>query len=148
LLNIPNVLCAIRLLGAPFVVALAWADLPYACLVLIVFLFLTDGLDGKIARLMRIHSDFGARLDTVADVTFYFSVFIALLLLRPDLIRQESIWIGAAIGSYAINVSTGLIKYGRVPVYHSRMAKTSWFLMWVAVVTIFAGLSVWFCASP
>ena len=143
LATVPNVLCVIRLLGSPALVALAWADLPAGCLGLFAVLSLTDWLDGKLAKLLRQETEFGARLDTVADVTFYACMLLAVLALRGDLVRQEAVWIALAVSSYVVSVAAGLIKYRRLPSYHTRLAKTSWLLMFIAVVAIFAGWSVW-----
>jgi cardiolipin synthase (CMP-forming) len=143
LLTVPNVLCAVRLAGSPVLGWLAWADRPGWCLGLFAFLSLTDWLDGKLAVLLRQQTEFGARLDTVADVTFYAGTLLALAALRADLVRQEGVWIGLAVGSYAVSVAAALAKYRRAPSYHTRMAKTSWLLAFVAVVAVFAGWSVW-----
>jgi phosphatidylglycerophosphate synthase len=143
LATVPNGLCAIRLLGSPVLIALAWADLPAGCLGLFGVLSLTDWLDGKLAKLLRQETEFGARLDTVADVTFYACVLLAVVALRGDLLYQEAVWIGLAVSSYVVSLAAGLIKYRRVPSYHTRLAKTSWLLVFVAVVAAVAGWSAW-----
>ena len=143
LLTVPNVLCAVRLAGSPVLVWLGWAGMPGWCLGLFVFLSLTDWLDGKLAKLLGQQSEFGARLDTVADVTFYSCTALALAGLRGDLCRQEAVWIGLAAGSYVVSVAAALTKYRRAPAYHTRMARTSWLLAFVAVVAVFADWSVW-----
>lgn len=143
LATVPNVLCAIRLLGSPALVALAWADLAAGCLGLFAVLSLTDWLDGKLAKWLGQETEFGARLDTVADVTFYACMLLALVVLRGDFLRQDAVWIGLAISSYVVSVVAGLIKYRRMPSYHTRLAKTSWLLVFVAVGAVFAGWSVW-----
>jgi cardiolipin synthase (CMP-forming) len=143
LATVPNVLCAIRILGSPVLVALAWADLSAGCLGLFVVLSLTDWLDGKLAKVLRQETEFGARLDTVAAVTFYACVLAAVVALRGDLFRREAVWIGLAVSSYAVSLAASLVKYRRVPSYHTRLAKTSWLLVFVAVVAAFAGWTVW-----
>jgi cardiolipin synthase (CMP-forming) len=143
LATVPNALCVIRLLGSPALVALAWADLPAACLGLYVVLSLTDWLDGKLAKLPGQETDFGARLDTVADVTFYACMLLAVVALRGELFRQEAVWIGLAVSSYGVSLAAALVKYRRMPSYHTRLAKTSWLLVFIAVGAIFAGWSVW-----
>jgi len=143
LLTVPNVLCAVRLLASPVLVALAWAGLPAWCLGLFVFLSLTDWLDGKLAKLLRQETEFGARLDTVADVTFYTCALLALVVLRGDLLGQEAVWVGLAVSSYAVSVTAALIKYRCLPSYHTRLAKTSWLLMFLAVVAALADGPVW-----
>ena len=143
LLTVPNVLCAIRLLGSPTLIALALGDWPMWCLGLFITLSLTDWLDGKLAKWLNQMTDFGARLDSVADVTVYACVLIAVAVFDPNLIRQEGVWIGLAVFSYAASVAFAFAKYRRMPSYHTRMAKTSWLLMFVAVIAVFSDGSVW-----
>jgi CDP-diacylglycerol--glycerol-3-phosphate 3-phosphatidyltransferase len=122
---------------------LAWADWPAACLGLFVFLSLTDWLDGKLAKLLQQQTELGARLDSLADVTFYACMLGALAVLHGELLQQEAIWIGLAMGSYGISVAAGLIKFRRVPSYHNRLAKFAWLLMLLAVISIFADGPLW-----
>jgi CDP-diacylglycerol--glycerol-3-phosphate 3-phosphatidyltransferase len=138
-----NGLCALRLLLSPLLVVLAWSNWPAWCLALAVLLFLTDWLDGKLAKLLHQETEFGARLDSLADVAFYVCVLLALLELHGNLLRRELPWIVPALGSYAVSVAAALVKFRRPPSYHTRLAKTSWLLMLIAVVAVFFDLSVW-----
>lgn len=143
LLTVPNGLCAVRLLGSPVLVWLGWSDRPDWCLGLFVVLSLTDWLDGKLAKLLHQETEFGARLDTAADVTFYGCTLLALAGARGELLLREAVWIGLAVVSYAVCVAVGVAKYRRVPSYHTRLAKTSWFLMFVGVIAVLAAESAW-----
>ncbi len=141
--TVPNVLCFARLLGSPVLVWAGWSDRPALAVGLFVFLSLTDWLDGKLAKLLHQETEFGAKLDTVADVTFYACTLLALIGLRQQLLRQEAIWIALALASYAVSVGFGLLKYRRAPSYHTRLAKTSWLLMLLGVLAVFAVESAW-----
>ena len=141
--TLPNALSAFRLVCSPALVALAWAGLPGWCLALFLILSLSDWLDGKLAILWKQSSPFGARLDTAADVTFYACAVGAVLLLRSERLWPELPWLGAVAASYALSVVASLAKYGRVPSYHTRLAKTSWLLAAVAVVALLADGWVW-----
>jgi CDP-diacylglycerol--glycerol-3-phosphate 3-phosphatidyltransferase len=141
--TIPNVLSAIRLVGSPFLVVAGWIDHPDWCLGVFILLWLTDWVDGKLATLLKQQTPFGARLDSVADATFYASSLIALGLLRWDMIRAEAAWLGAAVATYAASLLAGWIRFGRLPSYHTRLAKVSWLLAGLAVIATFAGWSPW-----
>lgn len=143
LLTVPNLLCAARLFASPLLVVLAWFELSSWCLWLFVTLLLTDWLDGKLAKLLKQETLFGARLDSFADGTFYGCVLLTLLVFRPDAMRQESIWIALALSSFAVSIAAGWIKFNRVPSYHTRLAKTSWLLVGIGVVSVFAGGTIW-----
>jgi CDP-diacylglycerol--glycerol-3-phosphate 3-phosphatidyltransferase len=143
LLTVPNVLSAVRLVVSPALVALAWADQPAWCLGLAVGLFLVDWLDGKLAVWLKQQTVFGARLDSVADATLYGCTLAALLVLRGDFVLREVVWVGLGVGSYPVSVAACLLKFRRLPSYHTRLAKVSWFLTLVAVLSIFGDWSPW-----
>jgi CDP-diacylglycerol--glycerol-3-phosphate 3-phosphatidyltransferase len=143
LLNFPNALSAVRLVGSPFLVVFALADRAEWCLGLFVVLWLTDWLDGKLAVLWNLRTPFGAVVDTAADVTLYIAAVVAVGILSWDVIRAELPWVVTGVASYFVNVVVGLLRFRRVPSYHTRMAKTSAFLAGVAIVGLFAGWSVW-----
>jgi CDP-diacylglycerol--glycerol-3-phosphate 3-phosphatidyltransferase len=141
--SIPNALSAIRLVGSPFLILAAWADSSELCLALFVLLWLTDWIDGKLAILLKQQSAFGARLDSIADATFYASSLIALAALKWEVIRDESAWLVAAVVTYAASLCAGWLRFGRLPSYHTRLAKMSWLLAGLAVIANFAGWSPW-----
>jgi CDP-diacylglycerol--glycerol-3-phosphate 3-phosphatidyltransferase len=143
LLSVPNVLCAVRIVFCPVLVVLARFDLASWCLALMLLLLLTDWLDGKLAKLWRQETTFGARLDSLADAVFYGCALAALVLLRGEVLRGEAVWIAAAGCCYLVSVAAGWLKFRRVPSYHTRLAKTCSLLMAVAITSILIDLSVW-----
>jgi cardiolipin synthase len=141
--TVPNVLSGVRLLLSPVLVVLGWAGAADWCLALFAGLWVTDWLDGKLAIRLGQQTTFGARLDSVADAAFYGCTILAVCLLDWHGIRREVVWIGAAAASYAVSAVAGLLKFGRVPSYHTRMAKASWLLAGIAVISVLAGWPVW-----
>lgn len=141
--NIPNLLCAIRLFGSPVLVGLAIAQWQQAFVVLMVFLLATDWIDGKLAVWWRQQTTFGARLDSIADAALYSTILFGLVWLKGEEVAREYLWIGAALASYALTSLVGLAKFRRLPSYHTRAAKTSWLLVSVAAISLFAGWSIW-----
>jgi CDP-diacylglycerol--glycerol-3-phosphate 3-phosphatidyltransferase len=140
---VPNLLSAIRLLGSFALMALAIMGWGKAFLWLFVALALTDWLDGKLAILLRQKTALGARLDSWADAALYGALLFGALWLHSATLAAELGWILSAVVSYVVSTMAGLWKYGRWPSYHTRAAKTSWFLIAVAVVCLFQGWAVW-----
>lgn len=78
--NIPNALTAVRLLLA-FPCAWAISEGAYTCAVAIfIVAFLTDFLDGTIARRFNQSTEFGRMLDPIADKTFVILAVLAIFL--------------------------------------------------------------------
>lgn len=142
-LTSPNVVTLIRIIGSPGLMALAWFDQTLWLAVLAVLLVFTEWLDGFLARRLHVSSAVGARLDTIADAVFYWSLLIALVMLRPKLIAAEGVWIAAAIGSYAISWLASLVKFRRLPSYHTWAAKAVWVLVGIGAVCLLAEISPW-----
>ena len=121
-INVPNVLTALRLIGA---LALAFAK-PFspAFYVICTLCGLTDILDGPIARAIGKASDFGARLDSVADLTFY-SVMMAKLLPKLNEYLPSGLLISAAaiLGVRLISYAVAAIRYRRFASLHTYLNK-------------------------
>lgn len=134
--TVANILCLVRLFGSPVVAALAWFGHENAFIGLFVFLVLTDWVDGKLARWLKQRSVFGAKLDSMADVTLYVALGLAIIWLRPQLIASTWPWVASAAGSYALSVIVCAIKFRKMPSYHTRAAKIGWFATSVAALAV------------
>lgn len=123
IITAPNIITMFRLIGA---VALAF---PYFELlspqffILYTFCGVTDVLDGFIARLTKTTTDFGSKLDSVADLLFYGVVIIKLLgdmlastVYMPFMIISLLV---LRIGSYSI----AAIKHKKFASLHTYMNK-------------------------
>ncbi|HSG19097.1 MAG TPA: CDP-alcohol phosphatidyltransferase family protein, partial [Anaerolineae bacterium] len=143
LLTVPNLLCVIRLAGSVILVPIALKGQNEVFLWLFIFLAVTDWFDGKLAILLNQRTVFGARLDSWADAALYAALLFGIVTMYGDILRSELVWIGAAVAGYLLSVAAGLWKYKRWPSYHTRAAKTSWFLTAVAVVSLFSDWALW-----
>jgi CDP-diacylglycerol--glycerol-3-phosphate 3-phosphatidyltransferase len=141
--NVPNTLCAIRLVGSFGLVYLAVAGRPTAFLCLYVFLVFTDWIDGKLAILLHQRTEFGARLDSAADAMLYAGLLFGFCWLKWEFVLQQAWWIFAALASYALTAGAGLIKFKRMPSYHTWAAKGTNHLVFIAVICLFADWAVW-----
>jgi CDP-diacylglycerol--glycerol-3-phosphate 3-phosphatidyltransferase len=143
LLTIPNALCMIRLLGAFVLPVLAVANQPVAFVITYLVLTSTDWIDGKLARWLNQTSKIGPKLDTVADVTMYGGLLFGLVWLYGGTLVSEAMLLGTGLVSYAGSCLASLIKFRRLPSYHTRAAKISWFVVLIAVVALFLDWSIW-----
>ena len=141
--TIPNTLSAIRLIGSIGLICLALAGQPALFVVVFLVLAMTDWVDGKLAIWLHQRTVLGARLDSAADATLFAALLFGSVWLNAGLLYAERYWLAAAVVSYLVTTATGLIKYGRVPSYHTRAAKTCWLLIIIAVVYLFMEWSLW-----
>jgi CDP-diacylglycerol--glycerol-3-phosphate 3-phosphatidyltransferase len=141
--TVPNVLAALRLIGAPVLGAVALANGERAFVALFLILALTDWVDGKLAVWLDQRSDFGARLDSWADAALYAALLLGGTWLRWEVLLGEIWWVAAAVASYTASTGAGFCKFGRWPSYHTRAAKVSWLLVTVGAICLLLGWGNW-----
>ena len=141
--GIPNFLSSLRLGFVPVLLMLAYAGHAKVFCICLVISLITDVLDGLIARHFNATSALGAKLDSTADLATTLAMPPCAWWLRPEVLRAEAIVIGVALGFYAAAQGAGLIKFHRLPSYHTWAAKTAAALAAVGFVVIFAGGPGW-----
>ncbi len=142
-LTIPNLLCLVRLFGSFILIPIAWQGSNEVFLWCFIFLAMTDWVDGKLAILLNQRTVLGARLDSWADAALYAALLFGVVTLYGDTLRSELAWIATALVTYLISTVAGFWKYKRWPSYHTRAAKTSWFLTGLAVIALFVEWALW-----
>jgi phosphatidylglycerophosphate synthase len=143
-LNIPNALSAFRLLVAPVLITLAWMDQERIFVVLLLTAFVTDALDGFLARRWNQVSDLGARLDSWGDLAIYITIVIAAFLLWYEQLMDQALFTMPVIACIIIVPLVSLIRFRSLTSYHTWLTK-------VAAVAIAAGGTVflaWDMAWP
>ena len=120
--NIPNIITSLRIVGT--FLLLFTKPLSLWFYVVYISTGITDVFDGFIARKLKITSEFGAKLDSIADLLFY---SVMLILLLPILWETLpiSLWIGVAV-VLAFRLAayiTAAIKYGKFASSHSLFNK-------------------------
>lgn len=143
IVTVPNIICFIRLLGAFSLFGIAFSDNPQLFAALFTVLSLSDWIDGKLARWLHQRSDFGARLDSFADSILYAALFFGLMWMKWGVLKPELIWWVTAFLSYVLTTSAGLIKYGRIPSYHTYGAKITQWIVLVGGVCLLLDYTVW-----
>ena len=95
---------------------------------------LTDMVDGTIARKTNTDSEFGAKLDSVADFIF---VVISLVKLLPVIHIPRWLWIWILVIAIIkiINVISGFICKRRLMVEHTIMNKVTGFMLFILPLT-------------
>lgn len=122
-----RIICAICLLFCPvFTVAFY---IPY------VFCGITDMIDGTVARKTNTVSEFGSKLDSIADY-----IFVAVCLIKLLPVIHLSIWLWIWIGLIAIikvvNIISGYIIWKKMVVKHTVLNKITGALLFVLPLTL------------
>jgi len=135
-MNVPNALSVFRLVASPGLLWLAWFGRPTTFLVLFAVLLFSDGLDGILARTLDQASEVGTRLDSWADLATYLSAALGGWWLWPALAHRELTFIVLAAGGFTAPLLVGLVKFGRLPSYHTWVSKASAVLIGVTAFVL------------
>lgn len=94
LINIPNVLCYIRILLVPFFVYLFLKEYYWQSALVIVAATATDVVDGWIARHFNMITDWGKFIDPLADKLMQFAMLIMAIFKTP--------WVWILVGLFFV----------------------------------------------
>lgn len=116
--NIPNLLSFYRILVFPYILYLAITEQENLFAIFLVINLLTDILDGFIARRFNMQTEFGARLDSAADIGTYILAIAGIFIFKAEDFRPHLIsfyiFIFLLLAAYILS----LIRFGRFPSLH------------------------------
>lgn len=127
---IPNCITALRIAGT---LGMIFTE-PFTLWFYVVYTItgITDILDGFIARRLKVTSEFGARLDSVADVFFYIVMIVKIL---PKLVKKLPVQIWCAVGVIFILRVTSYVfaalKFHKFASVHTIMNKLTVFTVFL-----------------
>lgn len=140
--TVPNAICALRLLGAIPLLWVAREGNREAVFWILLLLLASDWLDGKLAVLLRQRSVFGARFDSAVDSVMYAAIALSFWWLEGDVVRREIAWFLAVPGTWLLSMAVAVVRFRRMPSYHTWAAKASWLAAGtVAVLWLLTGES-------
>lgn len=96
---------------------------------------LTDMVDGTIARKTNSVSEFGVKLDSIADFVFFGAAFVKLL---PVMSIPTWLWVWILVIAFikAVNVISGFVRMRRLIVQHTVMNKVTGALLFLLPLTL------------
>ena len=127
IITIVRILCSLAILFCP-----AFSVAFYS---LYIVAGLTDIIDGWVARKTNTASEFGAKLDTIADFVF---VVVCLIKLLPimDIPVWLYVWIGLIALIKVINIVSGYVVQKQFVTIHSLMNKVTGVLLFLLPLTL------------
>jgi cardiolipin synthase (CMP-forming) len=137
LLNIPNALSLYRLTSFPFLLWLAWTGHEHPFAVLFSINLITDLLDGLIARLTKTATQFGARLDSLADFTTWLLAIYAIGRFHWPEMHPSSGWLAAVIVTWLATYAVAFAKFRRFPTLHLYSSKAAAYVQGIFFFVLF-----------
>jgi phosphatidylglycerophosphate synthase len=137
--SVPNVVTGIRLASVPLLWAFALAGQSVVVGVGFFLAWLTDALDGLLARWLEAESEWGSRFDSMTDTLVFLSGLAWVAMLRPDFVRDHGIILAVWLTIGATGYLVGWIRFRRIADLHLYSAKAANFMgfLFAAVLLTF-----------
>lgn len=114
-----------RILAMPFLLVLIWYDQQLFFTWLLLISYLTDAIDGYLARKLRLTSTRGSQLDSFGDQITLISGLLGLYYFEREFILNNLTLILIAFIPYIIQMLIAYFKYGKSTAFHTYLAKIS-----------------------
>lgn len=136
--NIPNAISTYRLLSFPFLLYLVFAKNESLFATLLCINLVSDAIDGIIARTFKLQTEFGARLDSLADWGTYILAFVGIYNFKmPD--HGNAFWLlYPFIGLIVFYNLLSFFKFKRMPSLHLYSTKVGGYLQGIYFFGLFA----------
>ena len=108
-----------------------------ALAVLVLTGLLSDIFDGVIARRWNCDTAAVRLFDSMADIVFYAGCAIALWMRHPSVVHNLALPILGVVGLEALSSAVAFIKFGKLPSYHSYVAKAWGLVLASALIAAF-----------
>ena len=126
--SIPNLVTGARLLALPVLWGFTLAGYHLVVGAGLLFAWLSDALDGFLARRFNAESAWGSQLDSLSDSLMFASAVVWVVLLRPEFVVEHApvllLWVGIGV----VNYSVSWIRFRRLVDVHLLSAKAANFL--------------------
>lgn len=132
--NIADWVSFYRIAAAPFLLLLLLLDDRKLFAILLLISYLSDALDGFLARRLNISTAQGSQLDSVGDQITFIVGFIGIVVFEFQFIEENYILI---LVIFILNITQQIIafrKYGKVTAFHTYLAKIAAILQTIFVV--------------
>lgn len=135
--NIPNFLSFYRILALPFLIYSIYTLNERLFIILLSVNLITDILDGLIARTFKLESEFGAKLDSFADIGTLIMAFAGMYVLHPIFVQEKSIEFLVILGLYVFAQGISWVKFKRSPSLHLYSNKIVGYIQGIFIFTFF-----------
>jgi cardiolipin synthase len=132
-----NLLTLYRLIAVPVLLILTFNHRFDLFKWLLVISFLTDAVDGYLARKFSAISKLGATLDSIADDLTIGVAIVGVIISNPAFIKQEVILIVIMSVMYVAEIMLSLMRYGKISGFHIYTAKAAAVLQGAFILLFF-----------
>jgi phosphatidylglycerophosphate synthase len=133
-LNLANAITVSRIVFMPFLFMFVIQENRNAFLAGYIIVGSTDFLDGFIARKLNQVTKLGKMLDSIADIFFYIPTAWFLMVLYPQYIMPNVLWLIGAFLVYFTSFIVSIIKVGKPIMMHTSLLRFNAVLVFAMVI--------------
>ena len=135
--NVPNALSFYRILSFPLIMYFIISGKESLFAVFLIINLITDVLDGLIARKFNLETEFGARLDSIADNLTYILAIIGLLVFKMEEFAPHLSSFLIYVSLLVITMLISLFKFKRFPSLHLYSWKIGGYIQGIFLIVLF-----------
>ncbi len=117
-LNVPNLISLYRLLIFPIILYFALTGREQLYVILLCISLISDVLDGNIARIFKLQTNFGAALDNLADIFTYAMALLGLFLFKWSEIEPHAWILYLFLSVFLLSYLVSFYRFGKIPGLH------------------------------
>lgn len=137
LFTLPNFLSAYRILALPFIFWAVYHHNKFLFTILLSINLITDIFDGIIARVFHLETDFGARLDSIADSGTFISAIAGMVFLEREFVTEHGMAFILVLVLYLLVYVVSFLKFRKGPSLHLYSSKVVAYLQGIFLFTFF-----------
>jgi len=135
--TIPNVITFYRLLAFPVILFFILANNEKLFAIFLIINLLSDAIDGFIARKFKMETEFGAKIDSIADNFTYVLAFTGIFVFKLEDFMPYVISLAIYIGLLIATVVLSLVKFRRFPSLHLYTTKINGYVQGIFIICLF-----------
>jgi CDP-diacylglycerol--glycerol-3-phosphate 3-phosphatidyltransferase len=144
ILNLPNFISLYRLLVFPVILFLALTGRENLFVILLCISLISDILDGNIARIFKLQTNFGAALDNLADICTYAMAFLGLFIFKWTDIEPHAWFLYLFLGLFVLSYIIAFLRFGKIPGLHLYSAVSAGYVQGIFFFVLFVfGFYTW-----
>ncbi len=136
-LNVPNLISLYRLLIFPVILYFALTGREQWYVILLCISLISDVLDGNIARIFKLQTNFGAALDNLADIFTYAMALLGLFLFKWSEIEPHAWILYLFLSVFLLSYLVSFYRFGKIPGLHLYSAVSAGYIQSIFFFVLF-----------
>lgn len=137
IINVPNFISLYRLLAFPVILYMALTGQENIYVILLCISLISDVLDGNIARLFHLQSNFGAALDNLADICTYAMALLGLFVFKWHDIEPHAWLLFLFLAVFVLSYIVSFARFGKIPGLHLYSAVSAGYIQSIFFFILF-----------